>query len=118
MKRIFISGPFSANTKEEMARNAGVANWYAIRIFKLGADVFLPHTMFFYWEDKVDYNKILDSCIRWLWCCDAIFMLPKWSSSYGSVREKQMARLLKLPVLTSLKQVKKFIKEGRSGKNH
>lgn len=112
MKRVFISGRFSASTKEELVDNVLLAANYGYKVIQMGGVPFIPHTMFLFFLNRVGYKDILDCCIDWLFNCDAIFMLPNWEGSYGAKKEFETAIKMNIPVFTDLKELKKFIKGG------
>ena len=99
--KIFVSGPYSAETKEERERNALKAVDAGIRLLKRGHTPFVPHLTHwmdtralelgyeFSWQHYMDYDD------EWLQECEAILHL---GSSKGADIELSRAKELGLRI--------------------
>ena len=104
MKSIYISGPISADSREEEERHIHVAGRVATDYMCQGWAVFCPHTMtadIHYKHSKglLQWRDYLAADIYWLSRCDAIHMLPGWKNSKGASIEYLVAKGLGLEIL-------------------
>ena len=99
-KLIFISGPYSANTKLATEFNIGVARDAAIWLAEHKIFYFCPHlnSMFFeQWLDTpVSFYYVMDEEI--LSRCDALLLLPGWENSKGATSEFNFATRANKPL--------------------
>lgn len=106
MKLIYVAGPYTAATHIEVERNVLNAKEAAIELLRRGWAVICPHTMTHTCEigtglePEVFYNSDFEILRR----CDAIYMLPSWNYSSGSVAELEQAKRDGLKVFYSLKE--------------
>jgi len=116
--RVYISGRFSSPDPKQREKNIRLADKYALKIWKLGFDVFCPHTMTQSWVGKVKYWEMICSDLNWLSVCDILFLLPGWQKSRGARVEVEVALKLGIPVYQSFKKLKEVRKcLGKSGKS-
>lgn len=104
-KSIYVSGPYTAPTREGEDENIARAAAVAAELLAAGWMVFCPHTM----SSTIarQYNDIMNwgweewlvLDIYWLSKCDAIYMLPGWRESKGAVIEYMVAKGLGLSIL-------------------
>lgn len=99
-RKIFVSGPYRAETESEKAENIWHAVRVAVRLWELGWCVFCPHSNTANFDNfsKLPPKTYLEGDIVFLKCCDAIFMLEGWEQSVGSKRELEVALELGLEV--------------------
>ncbi len=84
-RRIYIAGPLSADTEEEMIANSEIAQHVAYELIKKGYVPFIPHlSVYTSFRDKVDYEWWMKYCFAWLEQCDALFFIGE---SPGANRE-------------------------------
>ena len=99
--KIFISGPYSAQTEAEREKNALRVVDVAIRLMKKGHVPFIPHLM--HWLDKrarelgyeLTWEDFMYHDSAWLKDCEAILYLD---SSEGADIELHEARKLGLKI--------------------
>lgn len=115
----FISGPYTASTKEERDRNIAKADAVARDITELGQRIGLavrclvPHSLTGRWDDDPrwsesdSYNFFMQLCYSWI--IDAADALYFVDPSYGSNNEKSLAKAVGVPVLESLDEVQKYL---------
>ena len=112
MKKVYVAGAYSANNVIDVLKNIGRGEHYAADIFMYGMAPFCP------WHDKqfVTDNYDLDFTVKqfydysmvWLECCDAMFLVPGWENSKGTIAEKAKAEELGLPVFDDLVELYKW----------
>jgi hypothetical protein len=102
---IYTAGPYSPYTDYEngphaIAENIAVAKLMSIRLWEEGFTVICPHLNTFHFEEicRCQYEDYLAGDLRILARCDVLLMLPNWQRSSGSIREREFARSLNLPV--------------------
>lgn len=100
MRSVFVSGPYTAETREERDENIYRAECVAQRLARDGYAVFCPHTQTLGWEDKTDlpYRYYLTNSLYWLAKCDEVVMLPGWQESHGAQIEHTVAGALGLEI--------------------
>ena len=101
IKKIFIAGPKSGKTPQEVIKNIEVANKYAEKLVKQGNYVYVPHNIKGYIKDPDEQKRYfieLSKSIIKNWATH-IYMLPNWEKSAGAVEEYNYAKKLKLKIL-------------------
>lgn len=66
-----------------------------------------------YERDGMTYEEIMENDFEQISRCDAIFMIPNWENSQGSLRERRLAIDLGIPVFYSFEELEKFKAEGK-----
>ncbi len=105
---VYISGPYSAKTSEEVARHVAVAEETAMQVLHAGHVPIVPHRINQKWMDDErfrDYTLndwLTRLCLPLLEKCDAILMLPGWELSVGAVMESNRAVEASIPVFYSV----------------
>lgn len=101
---IYVAGPYTADTKEEIAANVAAADAAAREIAYTGHIPFCPHKMTWGWEDDphLGYDDFIGMDDLWLMQCDALLFI---APSPGANREKNLAEALGIPVYTSIEDL-------------
>jgi hypothetical protein len=97
MKRVFLSGPYSAPTEVEVMRNIRVAEEVSIAVRQMGeggAAVFCPHKNSANLGGVMPYEFWIQECLAFLAVCDCVVMLPGWENSEGAKVELAAAQEL------------------------
>jgi hypothetical protein len=106
--RIYIAGPYSADSLADREANVDAAIGAAIELFRLGHFPYVPHLTHFVdlrahalganldWDDYLRWDE------AWLEVCDALVYL---SPSPGADRELEFARSLGKTVYLSVNQI-------------
>ncbi len=100
---VYISGPYRANTINEIVQNIRVAEYYSGLMWKVGAVAICPHKNTALMDGLIPDEKWLDGDITIIerldpWK-DFILMLPGWENSQGAQRERARAMKLDVAVL-------------------
>lgn len=102
MKKIFISGAYSAPTRDQVEDNIAHARQAAIELTRQGWAVFCPHLNTAHFEERLPEltgGDWLARCVAWLECCDAIYVLAGSDHSVGTGIEVGLAKSLGLEII-------------------
>jgi nucleoside 2-deoxyribosyltransferase len=117
MKVIYVAGPYTGKghgpeNYAEIGHNILNAREWAIKILKLGGCVTLtPHLNSAHMECDFNHPEFwYEADLELLKRCDAIFMIPGWERSKGSVKEHGFAITRELPVFYDLESLNSFIR--------
>jgi hypothetical protein len=102
MKRIYVAGPYSGNTLETL-NNMRVGIRTATELLLSGYAPFCPWVDYHYTlalrdGESISYEDYLKYSIAWLEVSDAIYLLPNWEKSKGTLAEIEIAEKLGIPV--------------------
>jgi len=101
MKLIYIAGPITASTSWGIEQNVRLAEEFALRILKLGAAIYCPHTQFRNYHGELPWEEWIKRDLEVLKRCDALFLLYGWESSKGANAENDFAIKSHLPVFNN-----------------
>lgn len=100
--RIYVAGPISGNTLETLANiERGIKK--AAELIKQGYDIYCPHLDFQMnltaaQEHKLTVEELQRNSMAWLKVSDAVFLLPGWRNSKGTMAEIRQALELGIPI--------------------
>lgn len=101
MIRVYIAGPY---TKGDVAINVNQAIKIANQLLDMGYIPFIPHlTHFWYLISPRPYRDWLKLVVEWLKLCHVVFRFE--GESPGADKEVELAKLLGIPVVTSLAEL-------------
>jgi len=110
--RIYVAGPISAPTKEQMMANIHQADEVGKALLLAGHYPFIPHTQSqYWWDDPRPEFKSYDLIVKdfdimgWLSVCDAVFFCKNWRKSKGTRMEHRAARKMGKKCFFKLSQV-------------
>lgn len=109
MKCVFISGPFRAHTPWLIEQHCRAAEMAAIEIWSMGAVALVPHLLTRHFQGELPDQIWLDGAIELLKRSDAIFMLPGWEDSAGSLAERQIALYRGMPVFENYRRLEGWL---------
>lgn len=92
--KVYIAGPFRADTPEAVRQNIGFAREAAIRLLRLGYDPIVPHCIFLHAESDIPDDRYLEWGLNLQRDCGATYLLRGWRGSHGALKEKQHAEYL------------------------
>lgn len=92
MKVIYVAGSYRSNTEWGLVENIRKAEDAAIRLWQEGYAVICPHKNTAHFGGLAPDNIWLEGDLEILKRCDAIYMVPGWSSSKGASAEHAMAK--------------------------
>lgn len=105
--RIYIAGPYSALTLTGRRQNVLNAEQFAAHICDMGAYPVTPHLTGWHAAEM----RGVEHSYEW-WCeatsdelltCDAVYLVPGWQSSKGTLGEKYLAETHSVPIFTETK---------------
>ena len=106
MKRVYVAGGHSADNVIEVLQNIGRGEEYASWIFSLDMAPFCPwHDKDFamkLWNEDLTVEQFYSYSMAWLEVSDALFLVPGWEDSKGTLAEIERAKELNTPVFDDL----------------
>ena len=115
MKYVYIAGPYTAPNYFAIERNINAAAEVAAFLAESGVGFFCPHLHSAHFEvitPDVPPVYWYDLDIHFMEKCDAIYLLPGWQRSVGTLREKALMEEWGRPVFESLYVLKEWL-DGR-----
>ena len=106
--RIYVAGPYSAETPELVRANVDRAVRIGVELAYRGHYPVVPHTTWLLEQEMLVRNRTmpyqywLDLTAGWLECCDALYYI---ASSPGADRELRDAMTEMMPIYRSLEDV-------------
>lgn len=117
-KLIYVAGPFTAPTPDQIRDNIRRAAALGHEVRKLGAGVLVPHLLGAPYvhaacaaqhPDDFGYRWWIAETLEHMRRCDAVIMTPDWESSNGARGERDEARKNGQPCFLSLAQLKDWL---------
>ena len=122
IETLYIAG--SLTPRGVKSNNPAIEYLYNIRdmikcgleVFQAGFDPFIPALDFQMFLQLGDGERITEPQIKrysktWLKRCDAIFLMPGWRKSTGTLAEMELAKELHIPIFESIEDLKKITEE-------
>jgi nucleoside 2-deoxyribosyltransferase len=112
LKIVYVAGPITAPTPEEVAGNVEVARRAAKEIWRMGAYALVPHlnSPMGLFDGEVTNEEIYLADLEMLERCDAVFLLPNWENSRGANYERAWAEYHTMPIFESLAALEKWLR--------
>lgn len=98
---IYLSGPYSGKTPEEIDANIAEAEQIAAELWLKGFTCLCPHKNTAHFEricPQIPYERYMEGDLLLVERSDAMVMMPKWRASKGAPRERAHALQLGIPV--------------------
>lgn len=110
MKLVYIAGPFTGKTTWDVECNVRRVEAMALAVAKAGAMPVCPHTNTRFFHGQCTHQFWYDGTMELLRrCADAIFLVPGWEESKGSVDEYEESFRLGIPAFDNLDDLKYWI---------
>lgn len=107
--RIYVAGPYTAPTLEDIERNVARAREIGVFLIRLGHTPFVPHLSHYLDETaaqipggRIPYEEWMRQDLEWLRLCDALYVI---AGSPGADLEVAAAHALGMAVYRNLDQV-------------
>jgi len=112
MKRIYVAGPYSAGNVIDVLKNIGVGRKMCAKLFQIGFHPFCPWSDASFIIDNPEADFTIEQfykySIEWLKASDAVFLVPGWQDSAGTLAEIKEAGSLGIPVFTNKQDLIKW----------
>lgn len=106
---VFVGGPFSADTPEELDANIVRIEMLAHEVAAAGAAPVVPNSLGRTYKGHPAYEFWIEATKVILRRCDALLVTPDWERSAGTRGEVAEARDLGMPVFYNLDQLKTWL---------
>ena len=110
MRVIYIAGPFRGKTPWDVERNVRRAEEIAFWVSCQGAVALCPHSMYRYFDKTLTDEFWLAATLELAVRCDALFLVPGWTGSDGSLRERRYFETAKKPIYETAEGLVAWIK--------
>jgi len=114
----YVAGKFGDSSMEDEQANRRSARQTAQILWKIGYKAIVPHSMMGLPTPsavetrenlQVEREDVMSLCLRVLSTCDCLYLMHGWERSPGSIRERQYAQRLDMPILTSYEEAKHYL---------
>jgi hypothetical protein len=115
MKRVYVAGAYSANNVIDILKNIGRGEEYSSKIFMMGMAPFCPwhdkNYVTHNWNEIFSVQQFYDYSIAWLEVSDAMFLVPGWENSKGTLAEIAIANRIGIKIFDNLSELQKWANE-------
>ncbi len=109
MRIVFLSGKFRAPKPYGIELNCRAAEDVSLEISKIGAVALAPHLLSRHFQGSLPDQFWIDGAIELMKRCDAVFMIPGWENSSGSIAERQIALDRGMPVFEDYMRLQEWL---------
>lgn len=109
LKIVYVAGPFRGPNSWEMENNIRRAEELALEVWRAGAVAVCPHANTRFFQGALPDDVWLEGDLEILNRCDAILMTSDWKRSEGATTEHNYAKMFKIPVLYSVRELKEWL---------
>lgn len=96
---VTVVGAYGAPTIHEVCRNVRLAKEAAVMILKQSCAVYCPHhDLFLATSDPIDVEFLKAASMEFVRCSDAIYVVPGYENSQGTLAEIEEAKKFGIPV--------------------
>ena len=110
MKVVYIAGPYRANSAWEIEQNIREAEKIALHVWANGMVALCPHTQTRFYQGFLPDALWLAGDLELLARCDAVFLVPGWESSRGTMAEVNFAKSKGIPRFVTLMELERWNK--------
>lgn len=111
MLTVFVSGPLAAKQRGQVKANMDMAKAFGAKLLGMGVNPIIPHANYSGCAGRIDECVILDACLDLLDRCDAVFLLPGWTESFGAKMEYHKSLELDIPSFDTFEDLEDWIDE-------
>jgi len=102
IKRVYIAGPYRADTAFGIERNIMAAKRWAAEFWKRGIAAFCPHANTAHFDGIAPDEVFLEAGLDFLLDCDALVVIPEYHKaairSEGTAAEMRFATSIPIPI--------------------
>ena len=104
---IYVSGKITDTCLERELANIDIASSFGKQVAILGHSPIVPHTNCAL-DWNLPYERYMEIDLEILARCDAILMLPNWTTSKGAKRELELAKRLKKLIFMGIEELRRY----------
>ena len=109
MKRIYVAGAYSADNVLDVLHNIRTGIDYAAHLLRCGYAPFCPwldyHFVLMDPTRKLTVDDFYQYSLAWLDVADALYVIPGYEKSKGTLKEIERAKELNIPVFFEVKDL-------------
>jgi hypothetical protein len=100
MKKVYVAGAYSADNVMDVLHNIGFGIEACSDLLGFGFAPFCPWLDYHFalFNRKIPKQSFYDYSLAWLEASDAVWVLPGWENSKGTIAEIAKAESLNIPV--------------------
>lgn len=104
MKRVYVAGPYNAPDVIGVLRNMRVGIKACVKLLQeYNVAPFCPWIDYqFSLQEEIPLEKYWEYSMAWLLAADAVYLLPYWWKSPGSIQEIEEAKANGIPVFEDM----------------
>lgn len=106
---VFVSGPLRSDRPSQVGANVLTAQEAVLMLVQLGCAPFCPHTALGWSLGRMDELHAASVNRTFLQLSDAVYVLPGWASSRGTIVELAHAQRAGKPMLASPQEVSAWL---------
>ena len=111
MRRVYIAGPYSGSKITDCLDNMRRGMRAGVEVLMAGFAPWVPwhdfhHQLMLQEGETLSVEDYYEYSIAWLEVSDAVLILDGWEKSKGTLAEIDMARRLKIPIFTTIEDLK------------
>jgi len=117
LKLVYVAGPYRAKSLYGIAKNIYRAWKVAKELWSNNIAVICPHTNTLWLSEppnNIAPEHFLGGDLLMVRGCDAVLMLPKWSTSKGAIGEREFAWSNNIPIFYDTNEVIAWAKDKRT----
>ena len=122
MKRIFVAGAYNGNDVISILDNMKNGMREATELFLEGFAPFVPWFDFHFQlmlrkGEKLTLQNYYDYSLSWLLVSDAVYVVPGWEKSKGTLGEITIAKESGIPLFFDKQKLKKYFKTRKTNED-
>lgn len=105
----YVAGPYRAAQPYMIVENIRLAKAFGDQLIRRGIMPLVPHKNTEHCEGLGDAQFFIEGTKELLRRCDAIFVVPGFQNSVGTLGEIEEAKKLEIPIFFNLKEVDEWL---------